>query len=62
MELKTGRQPKSHLAIEPNLANELRYVAKRERLQLSDMFRKIFAHWLKGEGKKYAQEVSLDDD
>ena len=61
-EIPKGRQPKSHLAIRPKLAKAFRYLARRERRELSDLFRDMFASYLKREGKQWAEEIELDDD
>lgn len=61
-EIPQGRRPKAHLAIRPRLAKAFRYVARRERKQLSDLFHEMFSSWLKREGKQWADEVDLNDD
>lgn len=61
-EIPKGRQPKSHLAIRPGLAEEFRNIARRRRLQLSDLFHEMFSSWLKREGRQWADEVDLNDD
>jgi hypothetical protein len=62
MQTPRGRQPKSHLAIRPKLAEAFRQVARAERRQLSDIFKEMFETWLKRSGKKYEEEIDLNDD
>lgn len=46
----------------PGLAKAFRYVAKKERRQLSDLLQDMFSLWLRKERPGRYEEVNFDDD
>lgn len=57
-----GRKPKVQVALRPKLAKAFRYVAKKERRQLSDLFAEMFSLWLSVRRPKKYLEIKVNDD
>jgi len=57
----SGRKPKVQVNLRPNLAKILRYLAKKERRELSDLSKEMLALWLK-KHKDQHPEIELEDD
>lgn len=63
LEHPKGRQPKVQVALRPKLASALRYIAKKERRQLSDLFREMLVLWLRvRRPSKYSELKGTVDD
>jgi len=62
LKVPKGREPKSQIAIRPKLAEAFRYLAKKERIQLSSLLSEMIALWLNKNPKYPDVRAALKND
>jgi hypothetical protein len=62
LETSEGRKPKLQVALRPSLAKAFRYIAKKERRELSDIFKEMLELWIKVRRPNKYPEVKINDE
>ena len=62
MKAPSGRRPKKNIAVDPHLARDFSAVARVERRELSNLFKEMFAFWLKIKRPRKYKEIDLDEE
>lgn len=62
LESLKGRKPKVQVALRPKLAETFRWIAKKERRELSDIFKEMLELWIKVRHPNKYSTGDIDDE